>query len=59
MEIIMAENEKRFVKNLDYADLLRKMKIRQREVNPLFEKAFLDRNEKPASEYNLNTTTWD
>jgi len=55
----MTENEKKFIRKLDYADLLRKMNIRRRKINPLYEKAFLDRNEKPASEYNLNTTTWD
>ncbi len=45
--------------NLDYANLLSKMSVKKINQNPLYKKAFLDRNEKIASEYNQNTTTWD
>jgi len=45
--------------NLDFAALLSKMSTVEPERDILYEKAFLDRNEKPASEYNQNTTTWD
>lgn len=51
----MSEN---FIKSVDFTDLLLKMSLKT-PVNPLYEKAFLDRNEKPASEFNQNTTTWD
>ena len=29
------------------------------KLDPKYVKAFLDRDEKPASEYNQNTTSWD
>ena len=29
------------------------------KLDPNYVKAFLDRDEKPASEYNQNTTSWD
>lgn len=48
-----------FIKSMDFTDLLTKMSVKSMEIAPLYEKAFLDRNEKPASEYNQNTTTWD
>lgn len=48
-----------FIKSVDFTDLLTKMSVKSMEIAPLYEKAFLDRNEKPASEYNQNTTTWD
>ena len=57
----MAEKKQteNFVKSVDFTDLLPKMTVKQPKLDPLYEKAFLDRNEKPASEYNQNTTTWD
>ena len=48
-----------FVKSIDFTDLLPKMQVRTPKIDPLYEKAFLDRDEKPASEYNQNTTTYD
>ena len=45
--------------NLDFARLLRKMHVKRIKYSPLYEKAFLDREEKTAEEYNQNTTTWD
>ena len=44
--------------NLDFADLLSSVTV-EPERDILYEKAFLDRDEKPASEYNQNTTTHD
>ncbi len=57
----MSEKNKNesFIKSVDFTDLLTKMSAKSTEIDPLYEKAFLDRNEKPASEYNQNTTTWD
>ena len=57
----MAEKKQteNFVKSVDFTDLLPKMTVKQPKLDPLYEKAFLDRNEKPASEYNQNTTTHD
>ena len=48
-----------FVKSVDFTDLLLKMQVKTPKLDPLYEKAFLDRNEKTASEFNQNTTTWD
>ena len=48
-----------FVKSVDFTDLLPKMSVKTPKISPLYEKAFLDRNEKTASEYNQNTITWE
>ena len=48
-----------FVKSVDFTDLLLKMQVKTPKLDPLYEKAFLDRDEKPASEYNQNKTTHD
>lgn len=45
--------------NLDYAAMLSKLFTGKIKYKPLYEKAFLNREEPPASEYNQNTTTWD
>ncbi len=58
--IMSRQNEtENFVKSVDFTDLLSKMQVGEPKIDPLYEKAFLDRNEKPASDYNQNTTTWD
>ena len=57
----MSEKKKaeNFVKNADFTDLNSKMQVGNPKIDSLYEKAYLDRNEKPASEYNMNTTAWD
>ena len=35
------------------------MQLAPVEMDPLYEKAFLSRDDKNTSEYALNTTTWD
>ena len=45
--------------DLDFAKALSKMSVEKIKRKKLYEKAFHDRNEKTASEYNQNTTTWD
>lgn len=52
-------NSVNFIRSTDFSGLLQKMSIENIRLNPLYEKAYLDRNEMPASEYCLNTTTWD
>ena len=57
----MSEKKKaeNFVKNADFTDLHCEMQVGNPKIDSLYEKAYLDRNEKPASEYNMNTTAWD
>lgn len=53
----MAESKKEELKKK--TESLPKVTFNGEELDPHYVKAFLDRNEKPASEYNQNTTTWD
>lgn len=55
----MSKKTENYIKSVDFTDLLPKMSVKNPEISPLYQKAFLDRNEKPASEYNQNTTTWE
>ena len=55
----MSKKNENFVTAADFTGLLEKMTVKRIELNPLYVKAYLDRNEKPSSEYDLNTTTWD
>ena len=53
------KNNKSFETKVDFSDVTPKVQIEQTKINPLYEKAFLDKDEKQASEYNQNGTTWD
>lgn len=48
-----------FAKKVDFKDLLPKIQIEKVRLDPLYEKAFLNRDEKTSTEFNQNTTTWD
>ena len=43
----------------DFKEQTQKVEIRFPKPDPLYEKAFLSRDDKNTSEYALNTTTWD
>ena len=42
-----------------FMDPRHKMVVGTVKLDPLYEKAFLSRDDKNTSEYALNTTTWD
>ena len=44
---------------VDFKEQTPKVEIRFPKPDPLYEKAFLSRDDKNTSEYALNTTTWD
>lgn len=53
------KRQSRFETMVDFSSLTPKAQIEKVEINPAYEKAFLDKDEKPSSEYNKNETTWD
>ena len=58
------EKEKKLQKpvpeiQVDFKEQTPKVEIRFPKPDPLYEKAFLSRDDKNTSEYALNTTTWD
>ena len=58
------EKEKKLQKHVpeiqvDFKEQTPKVEIRYPKPDPLYEKAFLSRDDKNTSEYALNTTTWD
>lgn len=44
---------------VDFKEQTPKIEIRSPKPDPLYEKAFLSREDKNTSEYAQNTTTWD
>lgn len=48
-----------FVPYVDFKDVTPEVLTREKKENPLYEKAFLSREEVSDSEYCRNTTTWD
>ena len=45
--------------SVDFKDQTPKVEIHFPKPDPLYEKAFLSRDDKNTSEYALNTTTWN
>lgn len=48
-----------FVPNVDFKEVTPEVLIKEKKENPLYEKAFLSREEEKESEFCQNTTTWD
>lgn len=51
------ENE--FAPRIDFKDQTPEIQLKEVRFDPLYEKAFLSREDKSGSEYARNTTTWD
>ena len=48
-----------FVPQVDFKEQTPEVLLKNEKPDPLYEKAFLSRDDKNTSEYALNTTTWD
>ena len=55
----MQKKESGFVPQVDFKEQTPDMLLKTEKPDPLYEKAFLSRDDKNTSEYALNTTTWD
>lgn len=56
---IMTKKEIPSVPQVDFKDLTPEMLLIEEKPDALYEKAFLSREDKSATEYAENTTTWD
>ena len=48
-----------FLPVVDFKEQTPKILLKEETLDPLYEKAFLSRENKSETEYALNTTTWD
>ena len=55
----MQEEYLQFVPQVDFKEQTPEVMLKSEKPDPLYEKAFLSRDDKNTSEYALNTTTWD
>ena len=53
------KNENEFAPQIDFKEQTPEIQIKEVKPDPLYEKAFLSREDKNTSEYAQNTTTWD
>ena len=55
----MQKKEIGFVPQMDFKKQTPEVLIKTEKPDPLYEKAFLSREDKSTTEYAQNTTTWD
>lgn len=55
----MKTNYDGFAPKVDFKELTPEVNTDRKRPDPLYEKAFLSREEKSTSEFSGNTTTWD
>ena len=53
------KKEKDFAPQIDFKEQTPEMQLKEVKPDPLYEKAFLSREDKNTSEYARNTTAWD
>ncbi len=53
------KKECEFVPQIDFMGQTPELQLKKVKPDPLYEKAFLSREDKNMSEYARNTTTWD
>ena len=53
------KKENEFAPQIDFKEQTPEMQLKEVKPDPLYEKAFLSREDKNTSEYARNTTTWD
>lgn len=58
-EGVLHMRDKNFVDQMYFYMPISEVYLGDKKTDILYAKAFLDRNEKEANEYNQNTTTWD
>lgn len=55
----MQKTDKQFVPQVDFKEQTPEVLLKAEKPDPLYEKAFLSREDKCKTEYAQNTTTWD
>ena len=55
----MQKKEKEFTPRVDFKEQTPEIQLKEVKLDPLYEKAFLFREDKNTSEYTQNTTTCD
>jgi len=55
----MKNDNVEFLPQIDFMELTPKVLTERKKPDPLYEKAFLSREENSESEFCQNTTTWD
>ena len=55
----MQKKESGFVLGVDFKEQTPEVLLKNEKPDPLYEKAFLSREDKSTTEYAQNTTTWD
>lgn len=55
----MQRKDAGFVSQMDFKEQTPEILLKAEKLNPLYEKAFLSRENKSKTEYAQNTTTWD
>ncbi|MDO5124785.1 MAG: hypothetical protein Q4D35_00195 [Ruminococcus sp.] len=58
-ETVKKTKKSEAVTAVDFKEQTPEVEIRSPKPDPLYEKAFLSRDDKNTSEYALNTTIWD
>ena len=53
------KKENEFAPQINFKEQTPEIQIKEVKPDPLYEKAFLSREDKNTSEYARNTTTWD
>ena len=53
------KKENEFAPQIDFKEQTPEMQLKEVKSDPLYEKVLLSREDKNASEYARNTTTWD
>ena len=54
-----AKKDTQFVTQVDFNEQTPEVLLKTEKPDPLYEKAFLSREDKSKTEYAQNTTTWD
>ena len=55
----MQKNDTGFVPQVDFKEQTPEVLLKNEKPDPLYEKAFLSREDKSTTEYAQNTTTWN
>ena len=55
----MQKKDECFFQLVDFKEQTPEILLKEEELDPLYVKAFLSRENKSETEYALNTTTWD
>lgn len=55
----MQKKDTEYIPQVDFKEQIPEILLKTEKPDPLYEKAFLSREDKSKTEYAQNTTTWD